>query len=53
LVQAIEINDLDRYYSVESITGKVIEQIENVNGNKMALKHRKGGNKEYLIDVMC
>lgn len=46
------LSDLDKYYSVNSITKKVIERIGKPKGNKMILKRRMEEKENYIIELI-
>lgn len=47
-----KLSDLDRYYSVDALTKKVLERMQKANGNKMVLKQRKERKQNHVIDVV-
>ncbi len=45
-----KISDLDKYYSVDSLTKKVFDRLHKSKGNKIILKQRKERKENYLPD---
>lgn len=45
-----KVSDLDKYYSVDSLTKKVLERLQKAQGNKIILKQRKERKENYLLD---
>ncbi len=44
--------DLDKYYSVDSLTTKIQERIQKRNGNIKILKRRNEEKESYLIEII-
>lgn len=45
------LSDLDKYYSVDSLTKKVMERLQKGRGNLMILKQRNEEKDKYWIDI--
>ncbi len=46
------LSDLDRYYSVDSLTKKVLQRIDKSRGNLMILKQRSEQKETYRIEIL-
>lgn len=46
------LSDLDKYYSVDSLTKKVLERMQKKRGNHMILKQRNETKENYLIEII-
>ncbi|CAL2076329.1 hypothetical protein [Tenacibaculum sp. 190524A05c] len=46
------LSDLDKYYSVEKLTKKVLERIKKGKGNKMILQRRNEEKEKYIFELV-
>ncbi|GAB2503491.1 hypothetical protein [Algoriphagus taiwanensis] len=46
------LSDLDKYYSVDSLTKKVLERLTKGRGNLMILKQRREEKENYWIEIL-
>lgn len=46
------LSDLDKYYSVDKLTKKVLERIKKGKGNKMILQRRNEEKEKYIFEIV-
>ncbi|TGV03785.1 DUF3021 domain-containing protein [Flavivirga rizhaonensis] len=46
------LSDLDKYYSVDKLTKKVLERIKKGKGNKMILQRRNEEKEKYIFETV-
>ena len=46
------LSDLDKYYSVDNLTKKVLERKKKEKGNKMILQRRNGEKEKYIFELV-
>lgn len=46
------LSDLDKYYSVDKLTKKVIERINKEKGNRMILQRRNIEEEKYIFEIV-
>ncbi|MDY8137272.1 hypothetical protein [Aquimarina sp. 2201CG5-10] len=45
-------SDLDKYYSIDKLTKKVLERIKKGKGNKMILQRRNEEKEKYIFEII-
>lgn len=46
------LSDLDKYYSVDQLTKKVLDRIKKGKGNKMILQRRNEEKQKYIFEIV-
>ena len=46
------LSDLDKYYSLDKLTKKVLERIKKGKGNKMILQRRNEEKEKYIFEIV-